>query len=81
MHGLTRGDLDISPQKLCNWRSQGVAKPVMIDIASIIGCKGKWLKVSMGGMVDMVASPDDAMNSTGSERKFELATIMKNAIC
>lgn len=52
MHGLTLGGLDVSPQKLCNWKSRGVAKPAMIDIARILGCRGEWLQNGNGEMTD-----------------------------
>lgn len=52
MYGLTLGGLDVSPQKLCNWKSRGVAKPVLINVAQIIGCRGEWLQTGVGQMAD-----------------------------
>lgn len=42
--GLTSAGYTTSTQTVINWRSRGVAKPALVPIAKILGCRASWIE-------------------------------------
>lgn len=46
-------DLEISDQRIGNWRTRGVAKDALLAVCEAIGCRPAWLMDNKGTMEDL----------------------------